>query len=117
MFLCCMVFWDFLNFFCSVYNTLYGGHIEGLGTIGGRGLGVVGGRVFDCQLSPVWRQVAVVNTVTGELWSAFVGCWELFRLAPIRCADWTGAITQIVYLIFYPLLRQLQKNVVYFVFC
>ena len=83
------------------YNTLYGGHIEGL---------VVGGRVFDYQLSPVWRQVAVVNTVTGELWSAFVRCWELFRLAPIRCADWTGAITQIVYLIFYPLLRQLQKR-------
>ena len=45
-----------------------------------------------------------------ELWSAFVGCWELFRLAPIQCADWTGAITQIVYLIFYPLLRQLQKR-------
>ena len=73
-------------------------------------MGVVGGRVFDYQLSPVWQQVAVVNTVTGELWSAFVGCWELFRLAPIRCADWTGAITQIVYLIFYPLLRQLQKR-------
>ena len=28
-----------------------------------------------------------MNTVTGELWSALVGCWELFRLAPIRCAD------------------------------
>ena len=51
-----------------------------------------------------------MNTVTGELWSASVGCWELFRLALIRCADWTGAITQIVYLIFYPLLRQLQKR-------
>ena len=89
---------------------LYGGHIEGLGTIGERGLGVVGGRVFDCQLSPVWRQVAVVNTLTGELWSAFVGCWERFRLPPIRCADWTGAITQIAYLIFYPVLRQLQKR-------
>ena len=59
-------------YYKTIYNTLYGGHIEGLGTIGERGLGVVGGRVFDYQLATggscehcYWRVMIHVRRLLG----------------------------------------------------
>ena len=31
-------------------------------------------RVFDCHLSPYWRQMAIKNTVSSDFLSAFVNC-------------------------------------------
>ena len=41
-------------------------------------------RAFDCRLSPDWQQMAIVNTVSSDLWSAFIDCSERFRLPPVR---------------------------------
>ena len=41
--------------------------------------------VFDCHLSPHWQQMAIENTVSIDFWSAYVDCWQHFRLPPTRC--------------------------------
>ena len=41
--------------------------------------------VFECHLSPNWRQMATKNTVSFYFWSAFVDCRLRFWLPPIRC--------------------------------
>ena len=38
-------------------------------------------RVFDCHLSHNWRQMAIENTVSCDLLSAFVDCYEHFFIA------------------------------------
>ena len=40
--------------------------------------------VFDCNLSPNWRQMTIENTVSSDLRPAFVNCSKRFRLPPIR---------------------------------
>ena len=34
--------------------------------------------VFDCHLSPDWRQMAIKNTVSSDFWSTFVGIFNVF---------------------------------------
>ena len=52
-----------------------GGNRKRLYTIEERRSKIAIKRVFDCHLSPHWRQMAIENTVSIEFWSAFVDCW------------------------------------------
>ena len=46
--------------------------IENVNTIGERSSKIVRNRVFDCQLSPDLRQMAIDNTVYSDFLSEFV---------------------------------------------
>ena len=43
--------------------------IENFNIIGERRSKIVRNRVFDCYLSPDWRQMAIKNTVSSDFWS------------------------------------------------
>ena len=45
---------------------------------------IIRNRVFTCHLSPDWQQMAIKNTVSSDILSAFFDCKEHFRLRPIR---------------------------------
>ena len=59
--------------------------MEKVNTMDKHGSKIVRNRVFDCYLSPDWRQMAIENTVSSNFdpHSSIVKC--LFALLPIRC--------------------------------
>ena len=58
--------------------------IENVNTIDEWYIKIVKNRVFDCHLSPDWRQMAIENTVSIEFRSKFLDCLKRFRLPPTR---------------------------------
>ena len=58
--------------------------IENVNTIDESGSRIARNRAFDCRLSLDWRQMAIKNTVSSDLVSAFIDCSDRFRLPPVR---------------------------------
>ena len=76
--------------FCYVFSrpilnkTLQMAANKNVNTIDERGSRIARNRALDCHLSPDWRQMAIQNTVSSDLRSAFIDCSERFRLSPVR---------------------------------
>ena len=41
--------------------------------------------VFDCNLSPVWRQMAIKSSVSNDVLSTFLDNIGVFNLPPTQC--------------------------------
>ena len=48
------------------YNHTGYAAIENVNTIGDRRSNIVRNRVFDCHLSPNWRQMTIENTISSD---------------------------------------------------
>ena len=63
-----------VNTFCPLKNFFTVNHSDRIGGKRNRRsyIKIVRNKVFDCHLSPDWRQMAIGNTVYSDFWSAFV---------------------------------------------
>ena len=54
-------------------------------TIDERGSKIARNNVFDCDLSPIGKQMAIKDSVSSDILSTFVDNTNVFDLPTIRC--------------------------------